>query len=245
MDALGTNYDLLVSGFATLDAGVVSARGVADAYNEAANFRGFIDGCLDSEAKISPTEQASLLLRDMLVGINTDCAKFGVDNDLSSIKDAKTFAQYHQYGAGGPWGCFLLPNSAVAYAAIMGKGAASAWPGAKLVSSPVNANLGSRIEGSAFVAGDDIDTDLYAGAAILNLTSASITGSGVVTVIGDGYDADGVFRQDLSWNLAVSGNTTAAMTPNVAGSLLRKCTDIIIPAGITDGTFTVKAAAPR
>ncbi len=238
-DGIAATYNIINTALVASAARIATLRGVVDAYNEAKTFQGTIDGSIDAEAKNVIGDRASLLLADLLNGYDDDCAKYGEESSIASIKDAKSFAQYFQYGVGGPWGHFWAPDFALAFQDVFG-----AYPGAKLVYSPAVADMGHKASGGAFVAGTDVDTSLYAGAAIPKLLAAGLTGTGMATVVGNGYSSDGLPQQGRSWSVNVTGNGTFTLVPGVAGDILTKVTAINVPAGITAGTLTVQADIP-
>lgn len=227
-----------------------TARGVVDARNAFADYQGIMDAQRAAELLHVPLDRAAALgYGRLFAGHDTDCLAQGI----SGATTLKTYLQYQNYGAGvvagAAWQYLVAPSTALLWAAAAGVSSI-----AKLTFAPAIADMGSRAVAGAFTPGADSGTDFvdgsivtskYAGAVVLNLTSATITGSGTVIVTGNGYGADGTLFSGHTWSVAVSGNTTAALVPSVTGDICYKVTGITIPAGITAGTLTTKCAAPR
>lgn len=248
-DSQAAVYNVFKTGVADTLTRLVTLRGVLDGYNDAPSYQHSIDSILALELKLksedadpSGTLEAEIerLFGGVLEGLDDDSAKWGEDNAVSTITDLKSWLQYHNYGDGGPWAALMAPLFAELYLRATG-----APLGAKNTYSPAISDMGSREVGQAFEAGDSVVTASYAGVARPRLTSTGVTGSGMVTVIGDGYDESGLPVSGRAWQVNVSSNTTADLTPVVAGDILHEVTGITYGAGLSAGVFQVIGAVPN
>ena len=179
-------------------------------------------------------------MRQTYVALNALCVAKG----LTGVTSLSGFHSYYNYGGGvvdgAAWTGLCCPDfGRGVYYHINGS-----YMEARNVYSPAVASMGSRIVGSAFVAGTVIDDTKYAGAARLQCAIATRTGTGLVTVIGNGRDAEGVAVTGHSWSVEMSGDGPTTMTPGVTGDICTEVTGITIGAGISAGTVTISAAIP-
>lgn len=152
-----------------------------------------------------------------------------------AITTIDQYAAYYNTGAGGWWNALLAPDFISLYNAYSG-----ANPSVLNVYSPAISNMGTFTVGGSFTAGANVDTTKYAGAAISQITVASLTGSGVVTVTGSNQNS----VAGHTWTATASADTTYALTPTIAGDLLTAVSGISVASGITAGAITVSGAIP-
>jgi len=177
-------------------------------------------------------------LSGWLTALNQDCRLSGITGAYPGVVDIDTFAAYFNTGAGGPWLCLLPPDWIAVSFNVLGKN-----PQAVNVYSPAIVNMAQWVITGAgtgtFTPGTAVGA-AYAGAAVPQLTTTGITGTGIVTVTGTNHA--GVAAR--TWTVSVTGNAVYTLVPTVATDLLHSVTSIAAASGLTAGTAVVGAAIP-
>lgn len=179
---------------------------------------------------------ARALYFDLLNTLNLVCRNTG----LTGVTDIDSFADYYNFGAGGPYAALLAPDFRDLFHAVYG-----AYPDARNVYAPAIANMGQHAVAGAFVDGSAVDTTKYAGFTILQAQVSGWAGSsGTLTVAVSGRDVAGN-NATGHWTATISGNGNVNLT--VGSSTVKIATDvtgITLPGTMTAGTVVIAGLIP-
>ena len=195
------------------------------------------------ETNTTGAKLAQGYLSRLLLSLGSHATQYG----LANIRFLDDYLTYLNTGAGGTWNALQHPDflNACPFATSQQNVYFEVLQGATYTNA-LGKLVGTGAGTGTFTDGVAIDDTLYAG-GIPAVRVSGLTGSGVVTVTGSGYDpATGTVVTGVTWTATVTGNGVffLAVGTAPANTLLLNVSAIAIAAGISAGTFYVETWRP-
>lgn len=171
---------------------------------------------------------------------------YGTGTKWQALQDGRAFRGWYHALVGSPPSvrtCYFevlqgaLDVASHLYSVGLGRFVATGAGTGNFTAATLEGDLANNGSGDGM-----IDTSKYVP-AIPHIVVSGLTGSGVVTVTGNGYLPDGTTETGKTWTATASANTTYALSVGTAAAASRiyEVTSIGIAAGISAGTIYVQA----